>query len=506
MQALLAMEPADLGKLADTLEGEELAELLDLLERAVGGESLYDFICRVCPNEPPPRHLLPLLRAVEWARLLPLRLCISMPPGHAKTTTLLRAIIWWLQRSPADTCAYVSHSDRFASGKSRTARDLAASVGIVPAKDADTLAEWHVAAGGGLIAAGAKGSLTGKRVPGLLIYDDPYKNREEADSPVIREKVWAHFREAAFTRLQGGSIIVLHTRWHEDDLIGRIVRELNWTWINIEAIAEPANDNADILGRSKGEAAWPDQYPVKKCEGPCGHAGHLEESRGVLGSWSFEALFQGHPSPMEGGLFKREWFRYVDELPANLDGPRARGWDLASSTAETADYTATTRERLTPVRDEKRKEIGKVLYIDHARAFRGSPATVEAEMKALHNSDPKDVVWSIPEDPGGAGEIAAFALKKQLKGRTVISSKETGSKVHRLLPIAALAEGGYERGDGTGIVLLRGEWNAALVDQLCTIPAAKHDDLGDATSRGYAALITQPDRKVGGRASAQFGG
>ena len=100
---------------------------------------------------------------------------------------------------------------------------------------------------GGLLAAGSRGKLTGQRVAGLLVVDDPYKSRDEVQSEIVREAIYTRFREVAMTRLQGGSVIVLHTRWSEDDLIGRLARE-GWDVINLPAIAE-AND---ALGRAPG--------------------------------------------------------------------------------------------------------------------------------------------------------------------------------------------------------------------------------------------------------------
>lgn len=484
------LDPDEAAALAGHLDEAEQAELADLLERAVGGESLRDFIARVCPGEAPPRHLTPILEVIERARLEPVRVCISMPPGHAKTTTLLRAIVWWLLRSPADTCAYITYNDQEARAKSRVVRDLAREVGLEMVEDADSLSEWKLPEGGGLKAAGAKGSLTGKRVPGLLIYDDPYKNRQEADSPVVRGHVWSHFREAAFTRLQGGSVIVLHTRWHEDDLIGRIVRELGWEYINIAAIAEPANENAapDPLGRAPGEAAWPEQYPVEPCSGPCGHAGHLAETRGVLGSWSWNALYQGHPTPLEGGLFKREWFRYLDDAPA--EGRRCRGWDFASTDSAKADWTASARVALAPERDAAGKLLGLRVVIEHVDRLQGSPGQVETRMDALHAADPRTVDWSLPEDPG-TGKFAAAYLKRRLHGRTTKSSPERGDKVRRLEPLAAQAEAG-------NVYLVRGPWNHAFVDELCLIPAGTNDDQADAAGRAYAELASKPETRVAG--------
>lgn len=151
-------------------------------------------------------------------------------PTH-NTVTLLRGIAWWLTRSPADTCAYVTYSDAQARSKSRMARDWAQQAGVALHPDFTGLGEWRTRQGGGLLAAGSRGKLTGQRVAGLLVVDDPYKSRDEVQSEIIREAIYTRFREVAMTRLQGGSVIVLHCIAEgEPVLMG------DGTWRSIEAV------------------------------------------------------------------------------------------------------------------------------------------------------------------------------------------------------------------------------------------------------------------------------
>ena len=292
-------DPAELAQLLPFLPPEEQAELYGLLERLIGGESPYEFVARLRPREPIPKHAAFLVRAILRARVMPIRLCISMPPGHAKTTILLRLAVWWMLRSPADTCAYVTYSDTQARDKSKEARDLANESDLELAEDADNLGLWRTPLGGGFLASGFGGRLTGQRIPGILLVDDPYKNAADANSATVREKIYTDFKAAAFTRLQGGSIIVLHTRWHPDDLIGRLVKEHKWECINLAAIAE----EGDPLGRAPGEPLWPEQYPKERCKGPCGHAQHLDEIKETLGEWLWAALYQGRPRPKGTKVF-----------------------------------------------------------------------------------------------------------------------------------------------------------------------------------------------------------
>ena len=282
----------------DLLTLAEQEELLANLEMLVGGESAEDFIKRVWPNEPCPKHLLPVLEAVERARVKPIRLCISVGPGHAKTTILLRLLVWWLSKSPADLCSYVTYSNNQANDKSSKAREFAEQCGIKLTNDA--VGHWKTEFAGGLVALGSRGGLTGKRVPGLIIYDDPYKDEQEARSEAVNSKIKERFKAIAFTRLQGGSIIVLHTRWSEDDLIGWLTKELGWEYINIPTVAESTND---ILGRAMDEVAWPEKYPYERCSGPCAHDGHLIEIRETIGEHLWAAMYQGRPRPQGRSVF-----------------------------------------------------------------------------------------------------------------------------------------------------------------------------------------------------------
>ncbi len=311
----LDFDPADLQYLSET----EQKQLSDSLEMLIGGESAYDFICRIAPDEHPPKHVLPIIDVIEQARLRPQRVTIDIGPGHAKTTTLLRLLAWWLSKSPADLCGYISYSDMQARDKSGIAQAAFAEAGgrLDPDKTADGF--WKTPFGGGLIAKGSRSGITGKRVPGLLVYDDPYHDAQEARSVAINAAVIERFKAVAFTRLQGGSIIVLHTRWAMDDLIGYIRKNLGWDNISIPTIADQVGvaaggqgdekSGTDTLGRHLGEPAWPEKYPYELCleEKPdakgrpirkiCGHDGHLVEIRKTIGEHLWAALYQGKPRP-----------------------------------------------------------------------------------------------------------------------------------------------------------------------------------------------------------------
>jgi len=399
-----------------SLSPEEEIELLSLLEAQYGGPTLSEFIAKRFPQQPPPAHLAPLLSVFERARRGRVRACISWPPRHAKTVTLLRAIVWWLTHTPADLCAYATYNDHKAWSESRKARAWAMAAGVALREDTQSMAEWRTREGGGLVAVGTKG-LTGQGIPGLLIVDDPYQDRVEADSEIVRERVWEWFTEVAYTRLEGGSIIVVHTRWSEDDLIGRLA-ERGWETINLPAIAE----TADSLGRAPGEALWPERFSVAELDG----------IRKILGEWSFAALYQGQPRPRGSSVFGPA--HYYD--PSTFDPAGARimiGGDPAASKSTHADHSVGV---VLAVKGHGADAVGYVLDV-----WRGQvevPEYVDA-MRALSRR-----WWDAPLAIEAVGGFKAIpqSLRRIDPSLRLVEVKMGGDKFTRAQPAAAAWNGG----------------------------------------------------------------
>jgi predicted phage terminase large subunit-like protein len=190
---------------AATIDGLTPAEIAEIetidAELAGGGESLIEFIERIAPDHAPvPRHLLPLIKVIERARRERVKVCLSMPPGHAKTLTLLRGIAWWLAATPSDTCAYLSYADRQAWGKSKIGRDIAEEAGVELNPYAWSGAEWRTTDGGGVLGrlarkggwevinlpALAEPNDSLGREPGEALWPEMYDEREFAE---IREEI-----------------------------------------------------------------------------------------------------------------------------------------------------------------------------------------------------------------------------------------------------------------------------------------------------------------------------
>lgn len=260
---------------------------------------------------------------------------------------------WLLGIRPDTRVMLASYESTFAASWGRKVRDLLTEngervFGLRVRNDSKAADNWQIEGhNGGMVSVGAGGPLTGRGTE-CLLWDDILKNAEEAASKRVKEKLWDWWRSTAYTRLEpGGSSIGVATRWAEDDLIGRIVQDMNsggerWTVINIPAIAR----EKDPLGRKPGEALWPERYSIEA----------LETIKQSIGKRTFEALYQGEPSPEEGDHFSKSWFdqRYSvigggDEtyysIPGSPPFPRTQlrrfaAVDLAMSQKSSADRTA----------------------------------------------------------------------------------------------------------------------------------------------------------------------
>lgn len=266
--------------------------------------------------------------ALEWALATPdARLAISMPPQEGKTT---RVGVWGVLRAlvqdPNRRCVLASYSEMLARSTARTSRNLINEYGhgakdaltgvALPDKLGLSLSQDKTAAGnwklaghnGGLYAVGVGGSLTGQPAE-LLIIDDPLKGMTEADSRVERDKVITWWESIAQTRLAPGApVIIIQTRWHEDDLVGHILKNDSgneWRVLNLPAVATPGIK--DSLNRPAGEA-------MQSARGRT--AEDFARIRKNVGERVWAALYLGSPTPARGGLFEQDWFdRYRAQEP-----------------------------------------------------------------------------------------------------------------------------------------------------------------------------------------------
>ena len=271
----------------------------------------------------------------------------------------------------------------------------------------------------------------------------------------MRERVWDWYRSELVTRLRpGGRVVLVMTRWHPDDLGGRLLaEEPGWRVLRLPALAEPG----DVLGRVPGEALWPAWEPRAA----------LERKRVVMGERSFAALFQQSPRVAGGRLFEVGRVRVVDD---RLVGAGARAWDLAASAD--GDFTV----GLLLVRGlEGRFQVADVVRL------RGDPHAVVEAVLGTAERDGRDVVVCLPQDPGQAGRMQVQYLTGRLAGWRVVSSAESGAKAVRAMPVASQVNGG-------GVEVLRAGWNRPFLDELRDFPGGAKDDQVDALSRAFGVL------------------
>ncbi|KKM07350.1 hypothetical protein LCGC14_1734800 [marine sediment metagenome] len=306
----------------------------------VDGEAM-GFAPFTMPRYQAARHLLMLaaeLESVERGECL--FLVVEEPPRHGKTELVsVRFPAWYIGRRPDRNFINCSYGDTLATRNGRKVRNILGWQRVreifpdaALAQDSKAANLWTTEAGGEFLSVGIGGGITGHGAH-ILNIDDPIKSREEAESHVYRDKIWHWFTAEAFPRLEpDGAIILTLTRWHEDDLAGRILEKLEEVAdligrrprvVRLPALAEAG----DLLGRERGEALWPERFTTER----------LAAIRAIIGSRDWAALYQQRPSPEEGDIFK--WWPQYKSLPEPHAGVLI-GIDTAYSEQRGADATA----------------------------------------------------------------------------------------------------------------------------------------------------------------------
>lgn len=239
---------------------------------------------RLSPHYQSPTHLREFTDCVELAiKGVQQQVVVHAPPRHAKTETVLHAISYGLTRNPYLQFGYTSYNTDIALSKSRVARDLAVDKAGVQLRR-NSLREWRTKQGGGCMATGVGGGLTGYGL-NIAFVDDSIKDRVEAESPRRRQRIHDWFREVLVTRVEPkGSIFVFQTRWHPDDLPGRLIKE-GWRYICLSALQDAPDGGQTTL--------WPERWGLEDILG----------KKKAVGAYSFESLFQGQPRPRGGTVF-----------------------------------------------------------------------------------------------------------------------------------------------------------------------------------------------------------
>lgn len=380
--------------------------------------------------------------------------------------------MWAFHRRPETRVLLTSYEADFAAEWGRKVRDtLTANAAVTSARvapDSSSASRWHTTAGGGMFTSGVGGPLTGRGADVLLV-DDPIKNAEEADSETYRQRAWDWWTTTALTRLEpGGVAIVIATRWHEDDLIGRIIENDRgvgaWTVVNIPAIA----DAGDVLGRAPGEPLWPQRYDLAA----------LAAIKQSGGSRAWSAMFQGSPAAAEGARIKRAWLRYYTALPDRANLRFVQSWDATFK--ETADGSFVVGQVWA-----WQPGIAKRYLVDEVR-FRGDFVDTIAAIKAMTAKHPT-ALKLIEEKANGSAILSAFRREGAGGFIAVGVDGKHGSKAARLDAVAPL----YEAGDVVYPDPSVAPWIGDHVNELCSFPTAPHNDRVDAASQALSWMAGQ---------------
>ena len=443
-----------------------------------------DFVSRVSPRYRWYKHceaLANVLQRVADGEIK--RLLVFTPPRHGKSETISRLFTsYFLHRYPDRWVGLSSYSADLANTLSRNARDNYKLAGNTIKADAAGVQHWETGKGGGLWACGAGGPATGKGFH-LGVVDDPIKNAEEAASETIRLKLQDWWNSTWYTREEpwsdddpNGAMIVVQTRWHEDDLAGWLLQQEKdaeddddlerWHIVNLPAIAEelspeqfPASCTVEKDWRQPGEALCPQRRPLDKLQKICKR----------IGGYFFDALFQQRPSAKEGEFFKMDKVETVDAAPASLR--RCRAWDLAA-TKDGGAYTCGARLGV---------DSSGVYYVESVNRGQWSADTVRNEIRSTAISDGQNVRVHLPQDPGQAGKDQAQQLVRHLAGFSADAEPVTGSKEARAFSFAAQWNAG-------NVKLLKGPWVAAFKEELRQFPRGKYKDQVDSASDAFNEL------------------
>jgi predicted phage terminase large subunit-like protein len=443
-------------------------------------------------------------RLVDVAERRTRFLIVVAPVRHGKSEMGSKWFpAWYLGSFPNDRVIFGGHNQDFARIYGRATRDILIEHGedvfgvrvAIPrgnplgamATISYKAADWGLSPpwSGGMRSVGVANPPTG-RGGNLIVIDDPIKSDMEAYSAAYRAKMWRWWQMSMRSRVEpGGCVVLIMSRWHDDDLIGRLlarqdkgaydgepdeIDHLGWEVLHLPALADPDLIDPDPLRRAPGEALCPQRYDRSALLS-------LRDNPSVgVGPVAFEALYQGRPTRPEGGMFKRSKWRYLrrTELPEKL--PWVRWWDLAASDDPNADWTvgvlmANTVDGYTVIGDVARVQ-----------------ADPEGTERFLRETARADIMkWDcrrqmVPQDPGQAGKAQVSYMQRVVfKDLAIVVGSETmtGSKEVRAMPLSMR--------QGAGMVhLVVADWNELFVKELAGFLAGeKWDDQVDAAAMAY---------------------
>lgn len=406
------------------------------------------------------------LEAVERGEID--RLMIFMPPRHGKSELATKRFpAFALGRDPTRQIIQASYNSDLATDFGRQVRNIVATQRYQNvfqaelAQDSKAANRWNTSDGGAYVAAGVGTAVTG-RGANILIIDDPLKDREEADSENRREMIWNWYTSTAYTRLmKGGAVILIQTRWHEDDLAGRL----------LEAEAKGGDKWVKLIlpaVMSDGNALWPEEFDLKA----------LNRIEKAIGPRDWSALYQQEPSPDEGTFFKREWF---GRHQSTLQGYNVYMCSDYAVTEDDGDYTEHAVWGVS--------STGRIYQLDWWFGQTTSDVWIDEKLRLIRK-------WK-PICAFGEAGVIQKAIEPMLRRRMI----ETGTRCRmEWLPSihdkATRARGFQARAAMGEVSLLDDERGERVLSQLLKFPAGKNDDavdvcgmIGRALDEAHPAIV-----------------
>lgn len=421
------------------------------------------------------------------------RLIIEMPPQEGKSTRVAKDfVLWVLKHRPWTRCVGGSYGQGLANRNGRAIRNIIRSnpdLGLQLAADNGSASEWQLAGHeGGLVSVGIGAGLTG-RPADLMVIDDPIKDRKEADSETYRQAVWDWWTDVASTRLAPGApVVLILTRWHEDDLAGRLLAAEDghlWKVLRIPAVADhdPEKGETDPLGRDPGEylesarGRTPEQWQAIKTR---------------VGSRTWNALYQGRPTSAEGTIFLREKWQFYDQplWVERPDGTRIithfddalQSWDMTFKDTKASDFV---------VGQVWMRRGADAFLLDQVRARMDFPATLRA-FRLLAARWPQVIMKLVEDKANGTAVIAS--LNRSIGG--IIPVEPDGGKIARASAVSPLQEAGNVWLPAPELLADGDErpfaWVGDFIEEHAAFPTGVHDDQVDGTSQGLNRLVLQP--------------
>lgn len=534
LDALLAADADELERMVSSLPADAIQPLLGMLGSVTSDEMPesplaqaleLDEAYRVVPHLSLLSDRLALANA-DRERGISRKVLVAMPPRHGKTEMISVYLpLWLLRRDHRLKIGIISHSPNLAATWGRRVRRMVerhgAQLGLSIAPDAGAVSEWETPEGGGVTSRSIGQALAGVGF-NILIIDDPTRDFAAAHSAAARQSVWEWYTANATTRLEPPSlIIVVQTRWHEDDLTGRLLSPEHegdpgeWERIILPALAshDPAKGETDPLGRAPGE---PLLSPLVANETPEQALARFDQLRRDIGSYAWASLFQQSPAPAEGAIFNVGWWRYWTLDPSKvtgdgrvvlLDPDALRGgrvldsWDAAFKGSSSSDFVVGQRwARIGPDRFLLAQSRGRRSFTETISEMldffeRGLGANLshqhlvedKANGPAIIDVMRKKISGLKPVEPRGS---------KEARARSVTPEVESGN-VYLPLPPADGARGEYA-------------WVHDFLAEARSFPTGEHDDQVDAMTQALdelredgAGAISRPTQPSAGNAMSR---